>query len=243
MTAYLKLELHRALRDRRYLGIVLAWPVASYLLFSTVFGSAADRAEGLSPHTEIMIAMATFGAIGAVLLATGPRIASERQSGWTRQLGLTPLAPSAVLCTRLFAALLLTAPSICLTFVVAFAVKGVVLPLWVWPAMFGLLIVGSVPFAALGFLIGGLSDGDSAVGVTVMAYLVLAALGGLWMPTRILPGPMQGIAHALPSNALAQLGWKVAAGGAPPLGALAVLAAWGVGLGFVATALVRRVGS
>lgn len=243
MAAYLKLELRRALRDRRYLGIVLAWPVASYLLFSTVFGSAADRAEGLNPQTEIMIAMATFGAIGAVLMATGPRIASERQSGWARQLRVTPLAPSSVLCARFIAAVLLTVPSICLTFAVALAIKGVVLTLWVWPAMVGLLIVGSVPFAALGFLIGGLSDGDSAVGLTMIAYLALAALGGLWMPTKVLPGPMQGVAHALPSNALAELGWKVAADGALPLSAVAILATWGVGLGFVATALARRAGS
>ena len=71
MTAYLTLELRRALRDRRYLGLVVAWPVASYLLFSTVFASAADRAESLDPHVEIMIAMAAFGTIGAVLMATG----------------------------------------------------------------------------------------------------------------------------------------------------------------------------
>ena len=243
MTAYLTLELRRALRDRRYLGIVVGWPVAAYLLFSTVFGSAANRAEGLSPHAEIMIAMAAFGAIGAVLMATGPRIAGERESGWTRQLRLTPLSTTAVLWARLTVALLLTAPSICLTFAVAFAVKGVDLPLWTWPAMIGLLVAGSVPFVALGIIIGGLSDGDSAVGITMIVYLVLAALGGLWMPTKILPGTMQAVAHALPSNALAELGWKVAAGGAPPLEAVAVLAAWGVGLAVIAVALTRRVAS
>jgi ABC-2 type transport system permease protein len=243
MTAYLRLELRRTLRDRRYLGIVVAWPVAAYLLFSTVFGSASNRAEGLGPHVEIMVAMAAFGAIGAVLMATGPRIASERQSGWTRQLRLTPLPSTSVLCGRLVAALLLTALSICLTFAVAAAIKGVVLPWWMWPAMVGLLIVGAVPFAALGFIIGNLSDGESSVGITMIAYLVLAVLGGLWMPTKILPGPMQTVAHVLPSNRLAELGWKVAAGDAPPLAAIAILAAWGVGLAVVAVAMTRQVSS
>jgi ABC-2 type transport system permease protein len=243
MTAYLRLELRRALRDRRYLGIVVAWPVAAYLLFSTVFGSVANRAEGLDPHVEIMIAMATFGAIGAVLMATGPRIAGERQSGWTRLLGLTPLPATSVLCARLVAALLLIVPSVSLTFAVASAVKGVVLPFWVWPAMVALLIVGSVPFAVLGFVIGNLSDGDSALGVTMVAYLVLAALGGLWMPTKLLPGSLQAIAHALPSDRLAELSWKVAAGGAPPIAAVAVLAAWVLGLTVIAVGLARRVGS
>jgi hypothetical protein len=58
--------------------------------------------------------MAAFGAIGAVLMATGPRIAAERQSGWLRQLRLTPLRPGATLAARLVAALALTLPAICL---------------------------------------------------------------------------------------------------------------------------------
>src|ERR1700737_3868227 len=150
MVGYLTLELRRALRDRRYLGLVIGWPVASYLLFSTVFGSAADRAEGLDPHVEIMVAMAAFGAIGAVLMATGPRIAAERQSGWLRQLRLTPLRPGATLAARLVAALALPLPPFCPPFRGAAVVKGVTLPAWEWPVMVGLLLAGCLPFAALG---------------------------------------------------------------------------------------------
>jgi ABC-2 type transport system permease protein len=243
MTAYLTLELRRALRDRRYVGIVVGWPVAAYLLFSTVFGAAANRAEGLDPHTEIMVAMAAFGAIGAVLMATGPRVAAERQSGWTRQLRLTPLPPSSLLGARLAAALVLTLPAICLTFAVAFVAKGVSLPAWEWPVMVSLLLAGTVPFAALGMVIGNLADGDSAMGVTMITYLVLAALGGLWMPTKILPAPMRTVAHLLPSNRLAELAWRVAAGHTPPPGAFAVLAVWSAGLTVAAVALARRTGS
>jgi ABC-2 type transport system permease protein len=242
MTAYWALEFRRALRDRRYLGLVVAWPVASYLLFSTVFASAADRAEGLEPQVEIMVAMAAFGTIGAVLMATGPRIATERQSGWARQLRLTPMRRSGLLTARVGAALVMTLPAICLTFGTAFAVKGVSLPVWEWAAMTGLLVAGAVPFAALGVVIGGLSDGDTATGVTMITYLTLAALGGLWMPAKILPPGMRAIAHSLPSNRLAELGWTIAAGHTPPLGAIAVLAAWGAVLTAGAAAVVRRAG-
>ena len=41
MLNYLALEIRRSLRDRRYLLLVAGWPVAAYLLFSTVFGSSA----------------------------------------------------------------------------------------------------------------------------------------------------------------------------------------------------------
>ena len=86
MLAYLSLELRRSLRDRRYLLLVVGWPVAAYLLFSTVFGAATNSSEGLTPNIEIMVAMATFGAMGGVLMASGPRLAIDRQIGWLRQL-------------------------------------------------------------------------------------------------------------------------------------------------------------
>jgi ABC-2 type transport system permease protein len=240
MTQYLTLELRRTLRDRRYMAMVVGWPVASYLLFSTVFGAAANRAEGLDPHVEIMVAMAAFGAIGAVLMATGPKIAVERQSGWTRQLRLTPLTTKSVFAARVAAAVLLATPAICLTFATAWAVKGVALSWWAWPAMTALLFAGTLPFAALGLLIGNMTDGDSANGATTIAYLVMAALGGLWMPTKILPAPMRTIAHLLPSNRLAELAWRVAAGHPPTLGAVAVLLGWTVGVTGLVVALARR---
>jgi ABC-2 type transport system permease protein len=240
MMQYLKLEVRRALRDRRYTAIVVGWPVASYLLFSTVFHSAADRAEGLDPSVEIMVAMAAFGAIGAVLMATGPRMAADRDSGWTRQLRLTPFPTGRALVVRVLSALLLTLPAVCLTFAVAFATKDVRLSLWAWPAMVGLLLAGAVPFAALGIAIGSVSNGDSATGITSFAYLALAALGGLWMPTSSMPQTMRSVARVLPSNSLAQLGWHVAAGGAPPISAFVVLAAWALGLSVIALGLGRR---
>jgi ABC-2 type transport system permease protein len=155
-------------------------------------------------------------------------------------LRLTPLRSTSLLVARVAAALIMTLPAICLTFAVAFAVKGVSLPVWEWPAMLGVLVAGAIPFAALGIVIGGLSDGDTATGVTMIAYLTLAALGGLWMPAKVLPAGMRAVAHSLPSNRLAELGWTIAAGHTPPLAAIGVLAAWGAGLTLAASTVIRR---
>jgi len=113
-----------------------------------------------------------------VLLATGPRMAYERQAGWLRQMRLTPLSPMRVLTVRAAAAMVMALPPICITFVVAVGVKGVRLAAWEWGAMVGLLVVGCLPFAAIGVVIGTVTDGDSATGLTMMSYLTLSALGG-----------------------------------------------------------------
>lgn len=240
MGRYLSLELRRGVRNIRFLGLVVGWPVAAYLLFSTVFGSEAPT-EGLAPKVEIMVAMAAFGAMGSVLMATGPALAGERRSGWLRQLGLTPLPAWQVLAGRIVAALLLALPAICLTFVAAATVRGVALSWWEWPAMVAVMGLGCLPFAAIGVLVGGTAGGDGAAGLTMAMYVVFAVLGGLWIPVDILPASLRTLAHALPSDALARLGWAVAAGGVPPVGALLVLAGWlGVAGGAAAVVASRR---
>jgi ABC-2 type transport system permease protein len=240
MFGYLSLELRRSLRDRRYLLLVVGWPVAAYLLFSTVFGAAANRSEGLPPTIEIMVAMATFGAMGGVLIASGPRLAMDRQIGWLRQLRLTPLSPARILAVRLITAMLLSLPAIGFTFITAAVVKDVSLPLWEWPVLAVVIAAGCLPFAALGIVIGSVTDGDGAQGLTMIVYLVLAALGGLWMPYQILPAPLQDVAKTLPSYHLAQLGWYVARGAAPAFGDALVLLAWFAGAALVALAVSRR---
>lgn len=105
MTGFLALELRRCLRDVRYLVIAVAMPVGLYLLFTALFGSHGQRAQGLPQPAELMVAMVAYGAMWAVFSATGPRIAHERAIGWTRQLRVTPLTPAAALAGKLVTAL------------------------------------------------------------------------------------------------------------------------------------------
>lgn len=239
MTAYLRLELVRTLRDRRYLIMTIAMPVALYLLFSSVFGSQPPS-DGLTVDVAIMVSMATFGAMGAVLSASGPRIAQERGNGWLHQLAVMPLAARDLLAAKVLAAMTLGLPAVLLVSLTGVAIHGVRLAGWRWLAMAGLLWVGTAPFAALGVLIGRLTDGDSAYGLTSGIWFALAAPSGMWMPVRILPRTLQTIAHALPSNRFAELGWRVAGGHAPALGDGLVLLAWTAGLGLLAMASYRR---
>jgi hypothetical protein len=113
MSAYLRLELLRTLRDRRWLIMTVAMPVGLYLLFSGVFGNQPPT-NGLTVDVGIMVSMAAFGAMGAVLAASGPRIAQERGNGWLRQLAITPIAPRSQLLAKVMAAMTLGLPALVL---------------------------------------------------------------------------------------------------------------------------------
>lgn len=239
MLAYLRLEVVRVLRDRRYLIMTVAVPIGLYLLFSAVFGKGAPI-NGLSVDVNTMVANAAFGAMGAVLGASGPRIAQERGGGWLRQLSVTPFPPFKLLAAKVIAAMTLGLPAVILVSLTAVALHGIRLGAWQWLAMVGLLWLGAAPFAALGMLIGRLSDGDAAYGVTSGIWFALAAPSGMWMPISILPRTLRTIARALPANHFAELGWRAAAGHGPTLNDGLVLAAWTAGLGLLAAFAYRR---
>ncbi|HEY6015063.1 MAG TPA: hypothetical protein VIU37_13700, partial [Candidatus Limnocylindrales bacterium] len=67
---YVQLELHRVLRNRRYLMTAAVFPVMFYALFTGVLrGGGADPTAGggLAWKTYYMVSMAAYGAIGAAL--------------------------------------------------------------------------------------------------------------------------------------------------------------------------------
>ena len=88
---------------------------------------------------------------------------------------------------------------------------------------------GALPLALLGLAIGYLAGDDVAFPLTMALYFALGALGGLWIPLSAMPHAMQDIGQALPSNAVAELGWRIADGQASVLRAVLVLTAWLLG--------------
>lgn len=238
MLGLLRLELRRMLGDARFLILMLVMPVGMYLLFTNLFGAAG--ATGQDAYAHAMVSMAAFGAIGAALTATAPRIALERANGWLRQLRVLPVSPARVVTAKVLSAMCWALPAIVLVFATAVVDHGVTLPGWRWVAVGALLWVGTAPFAALGALLGYVTGPDAAFGVMFGIYLFLAAVGGLWMPVEVLPTVLQHIAVTLPSNRFAELGWRLVSGGSPSAVGAVILAGWLVLLAALAGVGYRR---
>ena len=99
---------------------------------------------------------------------------------------------------------------------------------------------GVLPLALLGLAIGYLAGDDIAFPVTMALYFALGALGGLWMPLSLMPHAMQDLGRALPSNGVAELGWRIAGGQASVPRAVLVLTAWLLGSATAALLAYRR---
>ncbi len=230
---YVQLELHRASRNRRYLMTAVIFPVMFYALFTGVLqGGGADPTAGggLAWKTYYMISMAAYGAIGAAL-GSAIVIATERRSGWTRLLRTTPLPPVGYVAGKLIVSYLVTLPSIGLVLVAGAVLNQVTLPPATWVQVYLSMIVGALPFAALGLLLGYLFDANSAQGGMMITYFALAILGGLWVPVTNMAGVLVTIAHVLPAYHLGNLGWQALAGNGPDPVDLAVLAVYTLVIG------------
>jgi ABC-2 type transport system ATP-binding protein len=240
---YLRLELSRTVRDGRYLLLAVIAPVGFYLLFSAVFGGKSagpNTTFGLPAAKEIMVAMATFGAMWAALSATAPRLARDREAGWSDYLVTTPLRAGQVLAGRIIAGLLVALPAVVTVCIAAVAAHGVHLAAWKWAADLALLWIGVLPFVALGIAIGSLANSTVAYAVSTGLWFALAALGGLWVPPAVLSPGLRHLATALPSYNEAALGWHVTSGTAPAATNVLVLAAWTAGLSLLALAARRQ---
>jgi ABC-2 type transport system permease protein len=228
-------ELRRVLRSPRFLVIVVALPIAYFLLFSSLYATGSDAGQVV---VVLMIDMAAFGAISASL-TTGGRVAVERSLGWNRQLRLTPLPGWAYLLAKALVAMLVALPALVPVFVVG-ALKGVDLPLGSWLAVFLAAWIAVLPFAAIGLLIGSLATQDSAQPLSMVTMLAFSFLGGVLIPAQVLPPTMLAIAHALPSFWMTDIPLEQALDGNVPLDGVAVLVAWFVVIGALAIWRYRR---
>ncbi|MFK4545300.1 ABC-2 type transport system permease protein [Streptomyces tendae] len=225
MNSLIRLELTRALRNRKFLFFSVIYPSALFLLIAgSADGTSEADGTGLTLPAFFMVSMASFGALTAVLMGNSERIAKERENGWVRQLRLTTLPGRGYVLAKTASAAVVSLPSVVVVFVVAAAVKDVRLHAWQWLALTGVIWAGSLVFAALGVAIGYLATGDAVRPITMIVYFGLSMLGGLWMPTTTFPQWLRDIAEWLPTHAYAALGQSVEQSHAPHAQDLAVLA-------------------
>ena len=104
-----------------------------------------------------------------------------------------------------------------------------------WLEMTALILVGLIPFAALGILVGHLLTPDSIGPAIGGAIALLAILGGTWGPIAN-HGGLHTIAQLVPSYWLVQAGHVAAGAGAWPTRGWLVIAVWTL----VASRLAQR---
>jgi ABC-2 type transport system permease protein len=218
---YTRYELLRTFRNKRFLVLSLAFPLVLFLLVAGP--NRHHRLGGIAFPLYYMIGMTAWGTMAA-MLSSGARIATERAVGWSRQLRLTPLRPTTYFEAKVAGAYALACTSIALLYAAGISL-GVHLTVPEWLEMTGLVLVGLVPFAVLGILLGHLLTPDSIGPALGGATALLALLGGAYGPVAT-SGVLHDLVKLLPSYWLVQAGYVALGGRAWGAEGWIVVAVW-----------------
>jgi ABC-2 type transport system permease protein len=235
---YLRYELLRTLRNRRFFLLSLGFPLILFFVIASPNRHVRNfDGSGISFPLYYMVGMATFGTMSA-MLSCGARIAAERAVGWNRQLRITPLSPRSYFRAKVITGYMMAA----ITLVALYAAGtslGVSLTASQWLRMTGLILVGLVPFAALGIMLGHLLTPDSIGPAIGGGISLLALLGGVWFPISG-HGFLPELAQFIPSYWLHRASHVALGGQAWSTKGWIVMAAWTLILSALAARAYRR---
>src|SRR6202050_5255321 len=194
---YTRYELLRTLRNRRFFLLSLGFPLILFFVIVSPNRHVSDfDGSGISFPLYYMVGLASFGTMSA-MLSCGGGVAAERAVGWNRQLRITPLSPRAYFRVKVLTGYMMALISL-LALYAAGVSLGVSLTAAEWLRMTGLILVGLIPFAALGILLGHLLAPDSIGPAMGGGISLLALLGGTWFPLAK-HGFLHALSQAIPS--------------------------------------------
>ncbi|MDQ6829453.1 MAG: ABC transporter permease [Gemmatimonadota bacterium] len=204
VAAETKAECIKIARLPRFVIPTLAFP----MLFYAMFGIALNRGGAAGPvsvSTYMLATYGTFGVLGAALSGLGIGIATERGQGWFTLKRASPMPPLAYVLAKTIMSMLFSAVIVLLLFAMGAALGNVHMSPASWITLFATLVLGAVPFAALGCALGFAVGPNSAPALINLVYLPMSFTAGLWLPIEMMPHFFRVIAPLLPPFHIARL--------------------------------------
>ncbi|OBZ10594.1 ABC transporter permease [Bacillus sp. FJAT-27264] len=232
LTMQCKAEMLRIVRNPYYVFWSLLMPIMFYFIFTRVVNMGNTDPTWAAHY---LMSMAAFSVMGSAIMTLGIRLVQERSQGWTTFIRITPLPGYIYFLGKMFGQTMMHLFSIICIFAAGYLINGVSLSAAQWLLSGVWLLVGSLPFLAMGTLVGSMKRVDTASGVSNAVYMALAITGGMWMPLEILPRLMQKIGVWLPSYNYGNGAWQIVQGSHPEWSNILIL------LGYLAVFMLLSV--
>ncbi len=198
-----KYEILKYMRLRAFSVSTLFFPVMFYVLFGIVLPKAGpSRTE---TATYMLATMACYGVMGVAMFSFGVGIAMERGQGWLQVKRASPMPLPAYFLAKIVNAMVFGTAISLLLLAVGVAFGGVRMAPLMALKLISVLVVGSVPFSAMGLALGYFAKPNSAPAMVNLVYLPMSFCSGLWIPIFMLPKVLQNVAQVLPPYHVAQL--------------------------------------
>lgn len=183
--AYLQEARFEALAALRTPGFALpfiAVPVATYLLFGVVISGSAGGGElGEGIHDYLFVGFAVL-AVAMPGVFTGVTVATEREGNLLKLKRALPLPPGATIVAKVVMAMVVAVLALTLVFVAALLAARVTLTPGQLGIVWSVLLVGTIPFSAMGLLLGTFGSASAAPAWGNLVFLPMMWLSGLFIP-------------------------------------------------------------
>lgn len=199
-----RLEFMRMLRMPSFSLPALAFPAVFYCLFGVLMNGGKAQASAYMLATYCI-----FGVMGPGLFGFGVSVALEKDRGWLAWRRALPAVAGAYFVSKMMMALTFASIIFLELAVLAATLGGVQLDAVQWLQLLAVSLLSSLPFCALGLVIGILVSGQAAPAIVNFIYLPMAFLSGLWLPIGVLPKFLGQIAPVWPSYHASQIALKV----------------------------------
>ena len=199
-----RFEFIRMLRMPMFALPALVFPAMFYTLFGILMGHG--KAE---MSTYLLATYSIFGVMGPGLFGFGVSVALEKDQGWLKWRRAVPALPGAYFVSKMVMALIFAFIIFIELAVLSSVFGGVDLTALQWSQLLIISLLSSLPFCALGLVIGILVNGQAAPAIVNLIYLPMAFLSGLWLPINMLPKFLGNLAPIWPSYHASQIALKV----------------------------------
>jgi ABC-2 type transport system permease protein len=174
-------ELYRMIRNPGVAIPVLVLPFALYALFALLIaGEAINKDATLGVY--LFAAFSIMAVTMPALFGTGVTLAIERDMGLLRLKRAQPAPPAAWVISKIVSGLVLGVLAYAPIVITALSTGKLTLGLGQVAALSGALLIGTIPFCAMGLMIGSLVSGSAAPGYANLIYLPGCYLSGMFFP-------------------------------------------------------------
>jgi len=183
----------------------LLFPTLFYVFFGLIFSHGQSR----DILTYMLGTYGTFGIMAPALFGFGVGVAMEREHGILALKRVAPMPPMAYVFAKVAMSMLFALLIVILLFILGGLFGGVRLPRREWLGLAATLILGTLPFCALGLAVGMRVSGQASAAIINLIYMPMSFLSGLWVPLHFFPHWLRELALALPAYHLAQIGLSI----------------------------------
>jgi ABC-2 type transport system permease protein len=239
-----KFEFIKAIRTASASFPFLLLPAPLYWFFGVVLSGASPEARSNPELADFLFAgWAAFAVMMPGIFGVGCSLAIERSAGLYKLKRAQPAPPGAYLIAKLAMSMAFAALAMAELIIVALLAGKITMTGWALFRFSLTMIVGALPFCAIGLWVGAYVSGSAAPAIANLVFLPMLYLSGFFFP---LPGIMSKLVVIWPAFHLNQV--ALAAGGVakfvfvPPMITGGVLVAVTVFFGGLALQRLQRVG-